>query len=82
VVVANALYTFFIASTVPIPVLIITKVFRLEDWDCAIGRFNEIGGWAWVAGLAIGFLLSQVLSLRWIFAVLGLIGLLSVPCGR
>ncbi|WP_099211494.1 MFS transporter [Thermococcus henrietii] len=81
VVFANAIYTFFIAATVPIPVLIITKVFRLEDWDCAIGRFNEIGGWAWVLGLVIGFILSHLLPIRWIFAVLGLIGLLSVPWG-
>ena len=81
VIFANALYTFFIAATVPIPVLIITKAFRLEDWDYEIGRFNEICGWAWVLGLVVGFVLSHLLPLRWIFAVLGLIGLLSAPWG-
>ncbi|ASJ10432.1 MFS transporter permease [Thermococcus sp. P6] len=81
VMVINAVYTFFIAATIPIPILIITKAFRLEDWDWAIGRFNEIGGWAWVAGMVIGLLLGQFLSLRGMLIVFGLIGLLSVPHG-
>jgi len=77
----NALYTFFIAATIPVPILIITKAFRLEDWDYAIGRFNEIGGWAWVAGMVVGLLLAQFLGLRGIFIALGMVGLLSVPWG-
>ncbi|ASJ01688.1 MFS transporter [Thermococcus gorgonarius] len=77
----NALYTFFIAATIPIPILIITKAFRLEDWDYAIGRFNEIGGWAWVGGMVLGLVMARFLSLREIFVVLGLIGLLSLPWG-
>ncbi|WP_367884452.1 MFS transporter [Thermococcus sp. JCM 11816] len=32
VIAINAAYTFFIATTIPIPILIITKAFRLEDW--------------------------------------------------
>ncbi len=81
VMVVNALYTFFIASTIPVPILIITKAFRLEDWDYAIGRFNEIGGWAWGVGMVLGLLLAQLLSLRGIFTALGIIGLLSLPLG-
>ncbi len=81
VMVVNALYTFFIASTIPVPILIITKAFRLEDWDYAIGRFNEIGGWAWVMGMVLGLLLAQLLSLRGIFMAMGIIGLLSLPLG-
>ncbi|ASI98642.1 MFS transporter [Thermococcus celer] len=77
----NAVYTFFIAATIPLPILIITKAFRLEDWDWAIGRFNEISGWAWVGGMVTGLLLGQFLSLRGIFVFLGVIGLLSVPYG-
>ncbi len=81
VMLVNALYTFFIAATIPIPILIITKAFRLEDWDYAIGRFNEIGGWAWVAGMILGLVMAQFLSLREIFMVLGLVGLFSLPLG-
>ncbi|NJE08249.1 MFS transporter [Thermococcus sp. M39] len=81
VILTNAIYSFFIASTIPIPILIITKSFRFEDWDYAIGKFNEICGWAWVIGLMIGFVLSQFLSIREIFIVLGVIGLISVPWG-
>ncbi len=81
IMVINAIYTFFIAATIPIPILIITKVFRLEEWDWAIGRFNEIGGWAWVGGMVIGLLLDQFLSLREIFIFLGIIGFFSVPWG-
>jgi len=81
VVAINAIYTFFIASTVPIPVLIITKMARLEDWDYLIGRFNEVGGWAWVAGMVIGLFLVNAVGIRGTFAVLGLICLLSVPMG-
>jgi MFS family permease len=78
----NAVYTFFIAATIPIPVLIITKAFRLEDWDYAIGRFNEIGGWAWVLGLVVGLLLTPFLGIKMTFVALGLIGLLSFPWGK
>lgn len=81
VMLVNALYTFFIAATIPVPILIITKAFRLEDWDYAIGRFNEIGGWAWVVGMILGLVMAQILSLRGIFIVLGVIGLLSFPWG-
>jgi len=81
VVLTNALYSFFIAATIPIPVLIITKSFRFEDWDYAIGKFNEVCGWAWVLGLIIGFVLSRFLSIREIFIVLGVVGLISVPWG-
>ncbi|WP_232461721.1 MFS transporter [Thermococcus pacificus] len=81
VMAVNAIYTFFIAATIPLPILIITKAFRLEDWDYAIGRFNEIGGWAWVAGMVLGLVMARFLSLRDIFVVLGLIGLLSFPWG-
>jgi MFS family permease len=77
----NAVYTFFIASTIPIPILIITKAFRLEDWDYAIGKFNEIGGWAWVGGMVLGLVLAQFLTIREIFVVLGFIGLFSLPWG-
>ncbi|NJF24877.1 MFS transporter [Thermococcus sp. Bubb.Bath] len=78
----NAVYTFSIAATIPIPVLIITKAFRLEDWDYAIGRFNEISGWAWVLGLVVGLLLTPLLGIRMTFVALGLIGLLSSPWGE
>lgn len=82
VIAINAIYTFFIAATIPIPVLIITKAFRLEDWDYAIGKFNEIGGWAWVLGLVVGLLLTPLLGIRWTFVVLGVVGLLSFPWGK
>ncbi|WP_240920780.1 MFS transporter [Thermococcus sp. CX2] len=81
VMLINAVYTFFIAATIPIPILIITKTFRLEDWDHAIGRFNEIGGWAWVAGMVIGLLVVSVADLRELFVMFGIIGLFSVPLG-
>lgn len=82
VIAINAAYTFFIAATIPIPVLIITKVFRLEDWDYAIGKFNEIGGWAWVLGLIVGLLLTPLLGIRGTFIALGIIGFLSFPWGK
>ncbi len=81
VMLINVLYTFFITATVPVPVLIITKVFRFEDWERAIGRFNEVGGWAWVAGMVLGLLMSRVLGIREVFIVFGFLCFFSLPWG-
>jgi len=81
VMVINGLYTFFIASTIPLPVLIMTKSTRFEEWDHLIGRFNEVGGWAWVAGMVIGLLLVNTTGPRSTLVILGILCLISVPLG-
>ncbi|USS41099.1 MFS transporter [Thermococcus aggregans] len=60
----NAVYSFFLASTVSIPIVLLFRNVRKTRWDEAVGRFNKIGGWAWVLGLLAGFALVKFLSFR------------------
>jgi len=57
----NAVYSFFLASTVSIPVVLLFRNVRKTRWDEAVGKFNKIGGWAWVVGLLVGFTLIRFL---------------------
>ncbi|AAL81474.1 MFS transporter [Pyrococcus furiosus DSM 3638] len=77
-IVVNALYTFFLAATIPLPAALIAREFRKSEIGKATGRFNEIGGWAWVAGLILGLLLLTLTPLKFIPIILGLIGAISV----
>ncbi|MFA4647062.1 MFS transporter [Pyrococcus kukulkanii] len=77
-IVLTFLYTFFVAATIPIPVSLISREFNRPKIGEATGKFNEIGGWAWVAGLLLGLALIVTIPLRLIPVILGLIGMLSV----
>ncbi|ASJ16796.1 hypothetical protein A3L04_06755 [Thermococcus chitonophagus] len=72
------LYTFFVAATIPIPVSLISREFNKPKIGEATGKFNEIGGWGWVAGLLLGLILIATIPIRSIPIVLGLIGMFSV----
>ena len=60
----NTVYSFFLASTVSIPIVLLFRNVRKTRWDEAVGKFNKIGGWAWVLGLLAGFALIRFLSFR------------------
>ena len=72
----NAVYSFFLASTLSVPVVLVLRSVRKHSWDYGIGKFNEISGWAWVFGLGLGFILSQRLTIR---QLLLLFALLNIP---
>jgi len=75
----NTLYSFFLASTLPVPIALVLRSVRKHRWDYGIGKFNEISGWGWAFGLLIGFGLSRYLSIPELFATFALIGVLSLP---
>ena len=75
----NTLYSFFLASTLPVPVALVLRSVRKHRWDYGIGKFNEISGWGWAFGLLIGFGLSRYLSVPELFATFALLGLPALP---
>lgn len=72
----NVIYSFFLASTVSIPIVLIFRNVRKTKWDEAVGVFNKIGGWAWVVGLLVGFALIKFLTFR---ELLILFAILNIP---
>lgn len=69
----NAVYSFFLASTVSIPVVLLFRNVRKTRWDEAVGKFNKIGGWAWVVGLLVGFTLIRFLSFKELFLLFAVV---------
>ncbi len=69
-------FSFVTASTYFAGLFMISKTKK--GMDKMIGRFEEVGGWAWVAGLVLGTLLTSFLNLRTIFLILGILSLLSI----
>ncbi|MFA4669063.1 MFS transporter [Pyrococcus kukulkanii] len=76
-IVLTFLYTFFVAATIPIPVSLISREFNKPKIGEATGRFNKIGGWAWVGGLLLGLALLMIIPAKGISLILGSIGILS-----
>jgi len=77
--VLNMVYSFFLASTVSIPIVLLFRNVRKTRWDEAVGKFNKIGGWAWVLGLLAGFALIRFLSFRQLllfFAIVNIPGVI------
>ncbi|HIH72800.1 MAG TPA: MFS transporter, partial [Thermococcaceae archaeon] len=79
--VLNFLYSFFIAATIPIPVILIARVLKKKQLDYGIAKFNEIGGWAWVVGLILGFFLAYFLSIRQLLVVFAVVNIPSIVLG-
>ncbi|MDN5321379.1 MAG: hypothetical protein PWP49_1799 [Thermococcaceae archaeon] len=79
--VLNFLYSFFIAATIPIPVILIARVLKKKQLDYGIAKFNEIGGWAWVIGLILGFFLAYFLSIRQLLVVFAVVNIPSIVLG-
>jgi len=52
--IVNSLYSFFLASTVSIPIVLLFRNVRKTRWEEGVGKFNKIGGWSWVIGLLLG----------------------------
>ncbi|KPU63895.1 MFS transporter permease [Thermococcus sp. EP1] len=75
-ILVNALYSFFLASTVSIPIVLLFRNVRKTRWEEGVGKFNKIGGWAWVIGLLLGFILVRFLAFR---ELLLLFALLNIP---
>ena len=63
-ILVNALYSFFLASTVSIPIVLLFRNVRKTRWEEGVGKFNKIGGWSWVIGLLLGFILVRFLAFR------------------
>jgi len=78
VIKVNAIYSLLIASTIPIPVVLIANSLKKVDWDHGIGKFNQIGGWGWVVGLVLGLILSTQFTTRNLFIIFSLINLPSI----
>ncbi|ALV62740.1 hypothetical protein ADU37_CDS10410 [Thermococcus sp. 2319x1] len=77
----NFLYSFFIAATIPIPVILIARVLKKKQLNYGIAKFNEIGGWAWVVGLILGFFLAYFLNIRQLLVVFALVNIFSIVLG-
>jgi len=71
----NAVYSFFLASTVSIPIVLLFRNVRKTRWDEAVGKFNKIGGWAWVLGLLVGFTLIRFLSFKELFLLFAVVNI-------
>ncbi len=41
-------FALIIAAEVPVSTVYILRSATKHEWDDAIGRFNQIGGWAWL----------------------------------
>jgi len=78
VIKVNAIYSLLIASTIPIPVVLIANSLKKVVWDHGIGKFNQIGGWGWVVGLVLGLILSTQFTTRNLFIIFSLINLPSI----
>lgn len=74
--IVNSLYSFFLASTVSIPIVLLFRNVRKTRWEEGVGKFNKIGGWSWVIGLLLGFILVRFLAFR---ELLLLFALLNIP---
>lgn len=77
----NFLYSFFVAATIPIPVILIVRVLKKKQLDYGIAKFNEIGGWAWVVGLILGFFLAYFLTIRQLLVIFALVNIPSIVLG-
>ena len=74
----NALYSFFLAATVSVPIVLVLRSVRKYLWDYGIGRFNQISGWAWVAGLVLGLGLIRSISIPNLLFLFAFINVFSV----
>ncbi|WP_456394633.1 MFS transporter [Thermococcus sp.] len=74
----NALYSFFLASTVSVPIVLVLRSVRKYLWDYGIGRFNQISGWAWVGGLVLGLGLIRSTSIQTLLVIFAAINGFSV----
>ncbi len=74
----NVAYSFFLASTISVPIVLVLRSVRKYLWDYGIGRFNQISGWAWVAGLVLGLGLIKSMSIQSLLILFALINTLSL----
>ncbi|AHF79474.1 MFS transporter [Thermococcus paralvinellae] len=77
----NAVYSFFLASTISVPIVLVLRSVRKHSWDYGIGKFNEISGWGWVFGLGLGFVLSKYLTIRQLLLLFALLNIPSLILG-
>lgn len=78
VIVIYSITAILVAAEPPITPIYVLRFSRKEEWEDAIGRFNELCGWAWVVGLAIGALLATSVDLHVISALMAACVLVSV----
>lgn len=78
VILLNSIYTFFLATTLSVSIVLILRSLRKLNWDYGIGKFNEIGGWGWVLGLSLGLALSRILTIRQLFILFALLNIPSI----
>ncbi len=76
--IVNSVYSFFLASTISVPIVLVLRSVRKYLWDYGIGRFNQISGWAWVAGLVLGLGLIRSISIQMLLLVFAFINVFSV----
>ncbi|WP_456321380.1 MFS transporter [Palaeococcus sp. (in: euryarchaeotes)] len=80
-ILVNMAYAFFLATTISVPVVLVLRSVRKTYWDYGLGKFNEISGWGWVFGLAIGLTLSKFISMSASFLLFAIISFPSILMG-
>ncbi|HHN81255.1 MAG TPA: MFS transporter [Methanomicrobia archaeon] len=78
IIVVYSLTAILVAAEPPITPVYLLRLSRKEEWEDAIGRFNELCGWAWVAGLGIGAVLATSVDLHIISALMAACVFVSV----
>jgi len=81
VILIQTFFAFFIAAEIPVTTVYILRSTNKFYWDDAIGKFNKIGGWAWVMGLGIGAITLFFVSIQNLFLLNSVISAISLILG-
>ena len=75
VLLGSFLFSFLTTATFFAALALISEKYK--DINKMIGKFEEIGGWAWVCGLIFGFFITSLLGLKEIFLLLTIFSVVS-----
>jgi MFS family permease len=63
VIACYALCAILMAAEAPITPVYLLRGSHKSEWDSALGKFNALCGWSWVAGLSLGAIIVSMVSL-------------------
>ncbi|MCG7844701.1 MAG: MFS transporter [Methanomassiliicoccales archaeon] len=85
---ANLMFGFLGAAIAPVGTVMVLECFSKEQWAKRLGEFSRVGGLGWVIGLLMGTIWltlfpgeGQVIPMRALFILAGVLGLISVLMG-
>jgi len=81
VILIQTFFALFIAAEIPVTTVYILRSTNKFYWDDAIGKFNKIGGWAWVTGLGIGAITLFFVSIQNLFLLNSFVSAISLILG-